>query len=90
MPRDRHSVHYDLVIDGKRYPPKYVISVATRIATGLEYPAADFNAVEAKNYFSSRDYQVIDRRKEAEESIADEDDESAFPEGANDFDGIDT
>jgi predicted HNH restriction endonuclease len=85
MPRDRRSVHYDLIIDGKRYPPKYVISLATRIATGLEYPAADFNAVEAKNYFSSRDYQVIDRRKEAEESIADEDDESAFPEGGERF-----
>lgn len=85
MPRDRHSVHYDLVIDGKRYPPKYVISLATRFATGREYPAADFNAVEARAYFLRRGYQVIDRRKEAEETIADEDDESAFPEGSERF-----
>jgi len=85
MPRNRRSVHYDLVIDGKRYPPKYIISLAERIAHSREYRAADFNAVEAKNYFLSRGYEVIDRRKESEEIIADEDDQSAFPEGTERF-----
>lgn len=85
IPPERNSVHYDLVIDGKRYPPKYIVSLATKFATGKEYPASDFNAVEAKNYFLSKGYEVIDRRAEAEELVLDEDDESAFPEGRESF-----
>lgn len=77
----RNSRHYDLVIDGKTYPPKYVISLAVGFATGKEHPAARFNAVEAKNYFISRNYDVIDRRDGPEKRIAIEDDGSAFPEG---------
>lgn len=85
VPTERNSVHYDLVIDGKRYPPKYIVSLATKFATGEEYPASDFNAVEAKNYFRSKGYEVIDRRAEAEDVVVDEDDESAFPEGLESF-----
>ena len=81
VPAERNSVHYDLVIEGKRYPPKYIVSLATKFATGEEYPASDFNAVEAKNYFLNKGYEVIDRRAEAENVVVDEDDESAFPEG---------
>ncbi len=85
VPSERNSVHYDLVIEKKRYPPKFIISLATKFATGKEYPAIDFNAVEAKSYFERRGYTVIDRRKEAEESVVSEDDESAFPEGRESF-----
>ena len=85
VPFERNSVHYDLLINGKRYPPKYIVSLATKFATGKEYPASDFNAVEAKNYFLSKGYEVIDRRAEAESMVADEDDESAFPEGRESF-----
>ena len=85
VPAERKSVHYDLVLNGLRYPPKYVVSLAARFATGREFPAADFNAVEAKNYFLCRDYEVIDRRLEAEKIIIDEDDESDFPEGRERF-----
>ena len=85
VPPERKSVHYDLVLEGKRYPPKYLISVATRFATGREYPATSFNAVEAKNYFLSRGFEVVDRRVEARASLVDEDDESTFPEGREVF-----
>ena len=81
LPVERKSVHYDLVIDGKRYPPKYIVSIATLLATGHAYSAADFNAVEAKNYFRARGYEVIDRRLEAEKLVVVEDEESRFPEG---------
>jgi len=32
----RHSSTYDLIYDGKPYPPKLVISIANRYATGEE------------------------------------------------------
>jgi predicted HNH restriction endonuclease len=85
VPNERKSVHYDLLLKDKRYPPKYIISLAAKFASGSEYPANDFNAVEAKNYFLSRGYTVIDRRHEAEKTIVNEDDESASPEGKRVF-----
>ena len=85
VPNERKSVHYDLVLGGKRYPPKYIISLATKFASGSEHPANDFNAVEAKNYFISRDYEIIDRRIETKNIIVDEDDESVSPEGKRVF-----
>ena len=85
VPVERKSVHYDLVLNGKRYPPKYIISLAQKIATGQEFPATGFNAVEAKNYFLGKGYKVIDRRAESEKIIVDEDDESDFPEGRERF-----
>jgi hypothetical protein len=62
VPAKRNSVHYDLVIGGRRYPPKLIISLATKYATGKGFAPADFNAVEAKQYFESHGYEVIDRR----------------------------
>jgi len=81
----RESVHYEVEIQGKRYPPKYVISLATQFATGKEHSSDDFNAVEAKKHFEGRGYLVIDRRAEAATMITSEDDESAFPEGRESF-----
>ena len=81
IPPSRNAVHYDLLINDKKYPLKYIISLANYFAYGEEYPSSYFNAVEAKNYFLSRGYDVIDRRLEAEDIITEEDDESAFPEG---------
>ena len=65
VPAKRLSVYYDLVLNGKRYPPKYVISLAAKYATGTEHPADSFDAVEAKKYFLDRGYEIIDRRSEA-------------------------
>jgi hypothetical protein len=62
VPSKRNSVHYDLVIGRRRYPPKLIITLATKYATGKEYASSDFNAVEAKNYFESHGYEVVDRR----------------------------
>lgn len=86
VPNERASVHYDLVLDGKKYPPKYVISIAAKYLDGEEWSSDNFNAVEAKNYFVSRGYRVTDRREgKTERRIAIEDDESASPEGKERF-----
>lgn len=65
VPGQRNSRYYDLILNGRKYPPKYVISLATRYARGQEHSSEDFNAVEAKNYFENRGYTIIDRRSEA-------------------------
>ena len=82
VPISRKSVHYDYVHFGKRYPPKYVISIAAKYAFGEELQPTEFNAVRARDYLRARAYTVIDRREEAFELIQNEDDESTFEEGA--------
>ena len=81
VPKERASVHYDVVIEGKRYPPKLVLSWAVEALTGKPLDAVDFNAVVAKKYFLSRNYVVVDRRLEAKKAITGEDVENSFPEG---------
>jgi len=81
VPATRKSVHYDLIVNGFRFPPKLVISLAYEALSGRPFPSTKFNAVEAKNHFEGRGYTVIDRRKEALGKISDEDEESSFAEG---------
>lgn len=42
VPNGFHSTTYDVVHEGKRYPPKFVFSRAYRIAAGTELPHQDF------------------------------------------------
>ena len=47
IPERRKSTKYDLVYNGKRYPPKYVISIANKYLKSnklmYELPANEFN-----------------------------------------------
>ena len=58
IPKIRKSFQYDLIINGKPYPPKLVISWAYLCATGKEWPYKKFDAIEAKNFFISNNYIV--------------------------------
>ena len=40
--KGRHSSTYDLIYEGKTYPPKLVISIANKYANGIELDAGDF------------------------------------------------
>lgn len=51
VPKRRQSKKYDLYHDGKTYPPKYVLSIATKYATGEELKASDFNGGDETNNF---------------------------------------
>lgn len=59
VPAGRGSVAYDLVHDGKRYPPKYVISLATKIATGSELKPESFEfSPSDRSWFESNGFRV--------------------------------
>ena len=59
VPDQNRSTKYELVTeDGKKYPPKYVIAIAVKLATGKEVQYGDYNAVEAKGFFESRGYMI--------------------------------
>lgn len=64
IPNSNISTAYDLVYDnGKSYPPKYVIAVANHIANGKEINTEGYNAVEAKSYFQSRGYKIVEKKE---------------------------
>ena len=59
IPSQHQSTKYALMtVDGKKYPPKYVIAVADYLANGTEISTEGFNAVEAKNYLQQRGYNI--------------------------------
>lgn len=65
VPFQNQSTEYELVTeDGKRYPPKYVIAVADHIANGKDISTEGFNAVEAKNYFENKGYNIESKQQE--------------------------
>ena len=51
VPRDRSSKTYYLKMDGKLYPPKYVLSVASSIVLGRELMPNEFGGGEETNTF---------------------------------------
>ncbi|WP_434049066.1 HNH endonuclease [Marinobacter salarius] len=82
VPENRKSIHYDYVHSGWLFPPKYIISIAAKYAFGEELESGKFNAVRARDYLRARGHTVIDRREDKAELVQNEDDESAFAEGA--------
>ncbi len=69
VPVQNQSTVYELVIGGKKYPPKYVIGVANHLANGGEVNTQGYNAVEAKNYFESRGFQIEMKQEKYELTI---------------------
>jgi 5-methylcytosine-specific restriction protein B len=49
--KGRHSSTYDLIYNGKPYPPKLVISIAARFATGQELNSDEFEGGETTTAF---------------------------------------
>ena len=54
VPPRRNSTRYDLLYDGQRYPPKYVVSIANRYANGVELNSYDFGGGDETNGFLER------------------------------------
>lgn len=83
VPVRRESTGYDLVYTNKRYPPKYVISIAHSFSHGKEWPPSNFNGgTETNNFLTARDFTIVDKSGKRQLLIPDEeDDELGFPEG---------
>ena len=65
VPLGRGSRSFDVVYDGKSYPPKYVISLAVKHATGTELDPSSFIGGEPTNS-TLRDlgFEVVKREKQ--------------------------
>lgn len=54
VPPRRNSKLYDLLYNGRRYPPKYVVSIANRYANGVELSSYYFGGGDETDGFLER------------------------------------
>ncbi|OJA90461.1 GTPase [Burkholderia ubonensis] len=78
VPKDAESTGYDLLYNGKRYPPKLVLSLAVKHATGEPLDRATFSGGEASSAF--RLLRRLDFEVEAKDESSD-----GIPELVNRF-----
>ncbi len=69
IPKRRKSTSYSLIFKGKEYPPKYVISLAFKFASGRELACNDFSGgIETNNFLRKLGFDIVKlsktRRKE--------------------------
>lgn len=58
------SKKYDLVFNGKKYPPKYTISIANQFANGSYLPFTEFNTYQAQAYLKNLSPDFVIKEKE--------------------------
>lgn len=61
VPDQRQSMDYDVLFEGAHYPPKYVISVAAKHASGTELPPDQFNSIETNLFLTKLGFEVVGR-----------------------------
>lgn len=69
VPWHNESTVYELVVNEKKYPPKYVIGVANHFANGEEISTQGYNAIEAKSFFESRGYTIEVKQSEMDGKV---------------------
>lgn len=62
VPQKRQSTKYDLLYKEKRYPPKYVISIANKYINGKEHNSQEFYGGKQSNGFlRERGFDIVDK-----------------------------
>lgn len=56
---EHNSTKYDIIHNGKRYPPKYVLSLANKFANGKEL--SDFNSIQAKKFLENLHFEIDEK-----------------------------
>lgn len=79
VPPRNDSRSFDVLVGSKQYPAKHLIRIAAKLASGTE--PFQFHAHRAVTTLEELRYTVIDHKADAKTTIANDDDESAFPEG---------
>jgi predicted HNH restriction endonuclease len=83
VPARNRSRTYNVVIGKTLYPAKHIIRLAAKYAIGTE--PLRFHAKQAADCLRKLGYTVIHQQATTETTIANEDDESAFPEGRESY-----
>ena len=62
VPKMRQSTRYNVLVNGSKFPPKYIISVAGKLATGKMISSQTFSGgAEANSFLRVRGFSIIDK-----------------------------
>ena len=62
VPKTRQSTRYNVLVAGKKYPPKYLIAVASKLATGKMLSSPNYNGgAESNSFLRVRGFQITDK-----------------------------
>lgn len=62
IPKNRKSTKYNALISGRKYPPKYVIAVASKLASGKMINAQSYNGGQESNSFlRTRGFSITEK-----------------------------
>jgi len=65
IPKHRSSTKFDVIVNYKRYPPKYLIAIASKLALGKMIKAGTYNGgVESNSFLRSRGFKITNKRGE--------------------------
>ena len=81
VPSERNSEIYDLEYDNKKYPPKYVISLANKYANDRELnPSAFSGGDESNGFLKSLGFTIINKKERQPK-----DDDNVLSQQSHDF-----
>src|SRR5271155_2110689 len=64
VPAHRASTKFEILFNSKKYSPRYVVSVAAKLATGKEPPSNEFSGgEETNNFLRERGFEVAPKAR---------------------------
>ena len=60
----RESKRYDVLYQGRRYPPKYLVSLAYAFVAGRELHHEEFDTYEAQRFLRSLGFEIVDKQNQ--------------------------
>ncbi len=60
----RKSRRYDVLYQGRRYPPKYLVSLGCAFVAGRELHYEEFNTYEAQRFLRSLGFEIVDKQNQ--------------------------
>ena len=65
MPKGREADKFLVLVDGEPYPPKYILSIAARVATGRELDPSEFSGGhEANAFLEGLGFKVVQKNQD--------------------------
>ncbi|MEB2492941.1 HNH endonuclease [Peribacillus frigoritolerans] len=65
IPDERNSTKFNLLYEGRYYPPKYVLTIANKYANGHELIPSEFSGgKESNSYLSDLGFEIISNERE--------------------------
>jgi hypothetical protein len=65
VPDEYQSKKYDLLFEGNRYPPKYVISLSNLFANGMIHPVSEFSGgSETNNFLALNNFIIVGKNSD--------------------------